>query len=143
MNRVSERHTIQLWDLRDPTHPTALGQPLSGHTLPVRGVSLAPDGHTLASLGHDSTLRLWETSDPAHTTPIGNPLTAGHTNGLNSLAYSPDGHTLAAASDDHLVRLISTGLRHVMKRICATTNTLTAPQWARFFRQLPVKPSCR
>jgi hypothetical protein len=75
----SNGHTVRLWNLTDPAHPTPLGQPLTGHTNWVNSVAFSPDGHTLASGSVDHTVRLWNLTDPAHPTPLGQPLT-GHTN---------------------------------------------------------------
>jgi WD40 repeat protein len=45
--------------LTDPTHPTLLGPPLTGHTSNVETVAFSPDGHTLATGSRDQTVRLW------------------------------------------------------------------------------------
>jgi len=71
-------HSVRLWDLSDPAHPSPLGQPLTGHTGRVNGVAFSPDGHTVASGGDDGTVRLWNLTDPAHPAPLDQPLT-GHT----------------------------------------------------------------
>jgi WD40 repeat protein len=46
----------QLWNLTDPTHPTALGVPLAGNS-----PAFSPDGHTLATVADNGTVQLWET----------------------------------------------------------------------------------
>jgi WD40 repeat protein len=48
-----------LWNVTDPTHPTPLGAPLTGHTNAVFLVAFSPDGHTLATGSADWTVRLW------------------------------------------------------------------------------------
>jgi WD40 repeat protein len=98
---------VRLWNITDPTHPVALGSPLTGHTQSVLSVTFAPDGRTLATGSFDHTVRLWNTTDPAHPTALGAPLT-DHTGAVRSVAFAPDGRTLATASSDHTVRLWNT-----------------------------------
>ncbi|MGH3833948.1 MAG: hypothetical protein ACRDRS_26495, partial [Pseudonocardiaceae bacterium] len=86
----------RLWNVTDPTHPSALGTPLTGHTNTVAAVAFSPDGHTLATGSWDQTARLWN---------IPYTLMTGHTDGVTSVAFSPDGHTLATGSGDQTVRL--------------------------------------
>jgi WD40 repeat protein len=55
----SDNHTVRLWNVADPTHPTALEPTLTGHSSAVYAVAFSPDGHTLASGSFDQTVRLW------------------------------------------------------------------------------------
>src|SRR5262249_49574648 len=66
---------------------------LVGHTGPVIGLAVAPDGAVLASGSRDGTVRLWDarTGQPRRTL-------AGHTTGLTWLAFSPDGRTLGGGA---------------------------------------------
>ena len=52
-----------LWDVRDPTRPQRIGQPLTGHTDAVSAVAFAPDGHTLATGGDDDRVIIWNLAD--------------------------------------------------------------------------------
>ncbi|MGH3872371.1 MAG: hypothetical protein ACRDSR_12805 [Pseudonocardiaceae bacterium] len=101
---ASGDNIVRLWNLTDPTHPTPLGEPLTGHSHSVNSVAFSPDGRILASASQDRTVRLWNLTDPAHPIPLGEPLT-GHSSFVNSVVFSPDGHTLASGSGDNIVRL--------------------------------------
>ena len=59
----SDDKTVILWDVRDPTRPQRIGQPLTGHTDSVDSVAFAPDGHTLAIGSGDNTATLWDLID--------------------------------------------------------------------------------
>jgi WD40 repeat protein len=139
----SADHTVRLWNVADPAHPTPLDPPLTGHTNSVLSVVFSPDGHTLATGSRDNTVRLWNVADPAHPTPVGLPLT-GHTNYVRSVVFSPDGHTLASGSGDHTVRLWETNVDQAIQRICAiTANALTPAKWKQLIpSDLTYHPPC-
>jgi WD40 repeat protein len=134
---------VRLWNVTDPTHPTPLGSPLTGHTNSIFSVAFSPDGHTLASASVDQTVRLWNVTDPTRPTPLGSPLT-GHTNWVMSVAFSPDGHTLASSSTDQTARLWGMSVEQAIRRICATTvNILTPAKWGEYVSpDLPYHPPC-
>lgn len=101
---ASYDHTVRLWNVRDPAHPTALGHPLLGHTSWVSSAVFSPDGKVLATAGDDGTIRLWNVTDPAHPTTLAQPVVGGGGT-IYLIAFSPDGHVLAAANQDRTVRL--------------------------------------
>jgi len=89
-------HTVQLWNVADPTHPVPVGPPLPAAPSQGAGsVAFSPDGHTLAVAGQDGTIRLWDVTDPAHPALLGTPL-AGQAGIIDSVAFSPNGQVLAS-----------------------------------------------
>ena len=49
---------VRLWDVADPGHPRAFGQPLASSSA-VNAVAFSPHGHTLAGASSDGITRLW------------------------------------------------------------------------------------
>ena len=66
----------------------------------VRGLAFAPDGASLASVGHDGTVSLWEV-------PSGRELFRfrGHQGDVLSVAFSRDGKFIASGGSDGTARL--------------------------------------
>lgn len=81
---------------------TAQRAVLVGHTGPVEGLALSPDGSRLVSGGGrgDWIIHLWDadSGERLRTLP-------GHTRGVSSVAFSPDGTRLVSASGDGTVRI--------------------------------------
>jgi cytochrome c len=72
---------------------------LEGHSAPIAGLAVSPDGTMLASASWDQTVRLWPLAGGAPR------LLEGHTQNVNGVAFSPDGHTLVSVSYDLSVRI--------------------------------------
>ena len=102
--------TFQLWNISNPDHAVALGQPANPAWM-VHGpgpLAFSPDGSILAAGDDDGTVQLWDISDPASVTPIGQLLSSdltGNLRGVASLAFSPDGHVLATGNSDGTIQL--------------------------------------
>lgn len=77
------------------TEQMPLALPLEGHSGPVYGVAIAPDGTILASASDDGSVRLWDLSDRTAPRPLG-ALVSGEPEYLASVSFSPDGTLLAA-----------------------------------------------
>ncbi|MGO9466477.1 MAG: WD40 repeat domain-containing serine/threonine-protein kinase [Isosphaeraceae bacterium] len=64
---------------------------LSGHAAKIWGLSVSPDGMTLATTSSDETVKLWDARLPQRWLAIPVP------NGGGPIAFTPDGQTLVAA----------------------------------------------
>jgi cytochrome c len=73
---------------------------LDGHTAPVAGLAVSPDGNAIASAGWDHTARVWPLRSGA--SPI---IIEGHSQGVNAVAFSPDGRSLVSAGYDATIRI--------------------------------------
>ena len=130
--------TVQLWNVADPAHATALGGPLRARHQVV-SVAFSPDGRTLAACGNDGydnfgvgpgTIQLWDVADPARPAALGGSGTAAE--GYSSIAFSADGRTLAAGTMLSAVELRDVAnpsrpaLRRSLRTSSATGYTLVA-----------------
>jgi WD40 repeat protein len=96
-------NTVRLWNVTDPTHPTALGTAQAEHINPVTSMAFNSNGHTLATGSIDTTVRLWDVTTPTHPLPLGQPLT-GQTGAIKKMMFSLDDRTLITASNDGTVK---------------------------------------
>ena len=104
---------IQLWNITDPTHPAALGEPLTGPATPFNSVAFSPSGRTLAAGSGsptfaDGAIQLWNVADLAHPTALGNPLNDDD-GAVAAVAFSPDGRVLAGGNGNSRVDLWDVG----------------------------------
>jgi cytochrome c len=103
---------IAIWT---PGHPRP-DKVLEGHTGPIVGLALSPDGKTLASASWDRSVRLWLLGG-------GTPrVLEGHSQNVNGVAFMPDGRRLVSAGYDASLRIWP--LHHGEQ---AVTRSLPAP----------------
>jgi cytochrome c len=86
---------IAIWVPGDP-------QPVrtfEGHTAPIVGLAVSPDGATIASASWDRTIRLWPVAGGEAR------VLNGHDQNVNGVAFSRDGKTLVSVGYDATVRV--------------------------------------
>ncbi|WP_414621155.1 WD40 repeat domain-containing protein [Calothrix sp. CCY 0018] len=72
---------------------------LSGHTEPVRALTLSPNGQILASGSDDKTIKLWNP-----TTGVLLRTLNGHRDRIKSIIITPDNQTVISSSFDNTIR---------------------------------------
>jgi len=88
---------IAIWTPGKP-HPDKV---LNGHTGPIVGLAVSPDGKWLASASWDHTVRLWPLKG-------GEPrVLKGNEQNVNGVAFSPDGKYVVSAGYDTSIRIWS------------------------------------
>jgi cytochrome c len=70
-----------------------------GHTAPIVGLAVSPDGNTIASASWDRTIRLWPVAGGEGR------VLKGHDQNVNGVAFSRDGKQLVSAGYDATVRI--------------------------------------
>ncbi len=139
---ASDDHSIRLWDVTDPTHPTSLGSPVSRRGDAVTSLAFNADDRLLAVAGADHTIQLWDITDPLQPVPYGTPLTA-HTDGIRSVAFSSNGAVLASGGDDHTVLLWPMDIGNAFRRICAASaGALAVAELRQQLSDLSLRPPC-
>ncbi|PPQ96881.1 hypothetical protein CVT26_005861 [Gymnopilus dilepis] len=103
--------SIYIWNRRNGSQ---IIDPLSGHTRPIRTVSVSPQGRYIASGSNDKTVRLWNAVTGQQ---IGNPLP--HEDSVVFVSFSPDGKTLLSITEQGAITLcnveyleVEEGLQH-------------------------------
>jgi cytochrome c len=70
-----------------------------GHTAPIVGLAVSPDGNTIASASWDRTIRLWPVAGGS------NRVLEGHDQNVNGVAFSRDGSRIVSVGYDATVRI--------------------------------------
>lgn len=96
---AGDRSVIRRWNITDPSHPLALGQPLRG-TSDTTSLAVSPDGRVLAAGNQNGTVQLWNLANPAPPGPLGPSLPAITGAPVTTLVFDPTGHTLTTGGGD-------------------------------------------
>jgi cytochrome c len=91
---------IAIWE-RGKQEPSLV---FDGHTAPVVGLAVSPDGSALASASWDHTARVWSLRSNGSIRTI-----EGHSQGVNAVAFTPDGRFLVTAGYDSMIRVTPMG----------------------------------
>jgi WD40 repeat protein len=83
-----------------PPGANPLKRVLTGHTGPVRAVTVTPDGARAVSGGEDGTVRVWDLAGGRQQTVL-----TGHTDWVRGVAVTPDGARAVSGGDDGTVRV--------------------------------------
>ena len=107
-----------LWPALDPPG-TALLRTLVGHSDPVNGVAVSPDGRRAVSASSDHTLKVWdlETGEELRTL-------VGHTDQVNGVAVSPDGRHAVSASSDHTLKVWDLETGEELRTLAGHSNSV-------------------
>jgi WD40 repeat protein len=97
--------------------PKRLKLTLSGHTEPVRALTLSPSGQVLASGSDDQTIKLWNPTTGAllHTL-------TGHRDRIKSIVITPDDQTLISSSFDNTIKFWNTQTGKEIRTITEKTE---------------------
>jgi WD40 repeat protein len=88
--------TARIWDLASRRELATL----RGHSGPLLGVAVSPDGALVATGSLDGTAKLWDLATGREVLTL-----FGHDIVVNTVAFSPDGRFLATGSGDGTVAL--------------------------------------
>lgn len=97
---------VQLWNTRDPAHPSAIGAPFAAAGALIEWLKFSADDNTLLVGADDGQLHLWDVSAPAAPVQRANLSLGGQ---VFTAVLSPDGKQLAATDSDAHVYLWQLG----------------------------------
>jgi WD40 repeat protein len=83
-------------------HPpgTGLIRTLTGHSGPLNGVAVTPEGRRAVSASTDKTLKVWDLQSGRELFTL-----EGHSGWVTAVAVTPDGRRAVSASDDHMLKV--------------------------------------
>ncbi|MFE3193024.1 hypothetical protein ACFXHA_28705 [Nocardia sp. NPDC059240] len=140
---VSEKGTVQAWDISDPHRIRKLGGALAGKLPAAEAVSFTPDSQRLLARGSDGAVQLWDFTDRAHPTQTA-ALTSTAGYGDTGAAMSLGNNYLAAITTEGTLALWDFDTQHAIDRICSITGTFwTESLWHRYLPQQPYQAPCR
>jgi WD40 repeat protein len=87
---------VHLWNVENPRHPAALGEPLVSGNRAVVSLAFCKGRNILISGDEGAKVRLWNVANPARPVQLG-PALQGNDDEVDSVACSPNGRLLAAA----------------------------------------------
>ncbi|MFJ3792720.1 helix-turn-helix domain-containing protein [Kitasatospora sp. NPDC090091] len=136
---------VVVWDVRagrplgaDPNHhaePEGAARTVGSDT--VHALAFAPDGRTVADVGHQGALRLWDLDSPAPTATLTGPGLP-----LNGLAFLPDGRVLTGG-DSGAAPVWSLDPAAAAAGACAVVRPpLPHRDWLRLAPGAPYRPTC-
>ncbi|OXR39766.1 hypothetical protein B7C42_08160 [Nocardia cerradoensis] len=143
---AAEDSTGQLWDVRDPSHPRAIGDPLRPGIDTFTAVFDAKGG-MLAALGLDGRIVVWDITDPSHVTRIGEPV-GGLEDAVSAAQFTGDGGRLVAGYVRGAAIVWDlTAMNELRGRPaefgCATVGSgLDRSEWNRYIQQIPYRSTC-
>ncbi|MET9083717.1 hypothetical protein ABZX77_17780 [Streptomyces sp. NPDC004237] len=98
---ASSTSLIRIWDVSNPSHPTALASSSQPHL--VTRLAFNASGDMLAVGNTDSTVQLWDVKDPRNPRDLYGEIKAP--TGVTALAFSSGRKTLAVGSSNGSVQL--------------------------------------
>ncbi|MFE5967356.1 hypothetical protein [Streptomyces sp. NPDC056463] len=111
------RLLVRLWNVSDPSRPTALGADLGGHNGVVHRAAFSPVGSVLVTAGGDGRALIRDVSDPLRPKVVN---TLYLSSPLASIAFSPGGHMLATGETSGAINIWNIGAPSQTRTIVPT-----------------------